>query len=64
MENAVVKITELNGRLLYQTRALGGQAVWNGRDARGHAVATGVYLVLATDNNGKETVATRIVVVK
>lgn len=64
VENALVKITELNGRLLYQTRALGGQAVWNGRDARGQAVATGVYLVLATDNNGKESVATRIVVVK
>jgi len=64
VENAFVKITELNGRLLYQTRALGGQAVWNGRDARGRAVATGVYLVLVTDNNGKESVATRIVVVK
>lgn len=64
VENSMVKITELNGRLLYQTRALGGQAVWNGRDARGHAVATGVYLVLATDNSGKESVATRIVVVK
>ncbi|MFT3678532.1 MAG: two-component regulator propeller domain-containing protein [Chitinophagaceae bacterium] len=64
VENAFVKITELNGRLLYQTRALGGQAIWNGRDARGNAVATGVYLVLATDHTGKESVATRIVVVK
>lgn len=64
VENAFVKITELNGRLLYQTRALGGQAVWNGRDARANAVATGVYLVLVTDQSGKESVATRIVVVK
>jgi hypothetical protein len=30
--NAIVKITELNGRLVYQTRALGGQAVWDGKD--------------------------------
>ena len=36
--NAVVKITELNGRLVYQTRALGGQAVWDGKDYRGRNI--------------------------
>lgn len=62
--NSFVKITELNGRLLYQTKALGGQAVWNGTDYRGNRVSSGVYLVLATDDLGKEKVATRIVFVK
>jgi len=46
--NAVVKITELNGRLVYQTRALGGQAVWDGKDYRGQRISSGVYLVLIT----------------
>lgn len=63
-ENAVVKITELNGRLVYQTRSLGGQAVWNGRDYKGSKVASGVYLVMAADEASGEKVVARIVVVR
>lgn len=62
--NAIVKITELNGRLVYQTRAQGGQAVWNGRDYRGNRVASGVYLVLVSDDAGQEKASTRIVFIK
>jgi hypothetical protein len=32
VNNAIVKITELDGRLVFQTRALGGQAIWNGKE--------------------------------
>lgn len=60
-ENSIVKITELNGRLVYQTRSLGGQAVWNGRDYRGRIISTGVYLVLVSDENNKEQTAGKIV---
>ncbi len=57
-ENAIVKITELNGRLVFQTRALGGQAVWDGRDYKGRKISTGVYLVLvSTDDRSAETVS-------
>lgn len=63
-ENSVVKITETNGRLVYQTRSLGGQAVWNGKDYRGNKAATGVYLVLAVDNGKDEQVVAKIVLVR
>lgn len=62
--NAFVKITELNGRLVYQTQAFGGQAVWNGKDYTGKRASTGVYLILATDQNGTEKVAGKIVFIK
>jgi hypothetical protein len=62
--NAYVKITELNGRLVYQTRALGGQAVWDGKDYTGNRVATGVYLILATDQTGFEKIAGKIIFIK
>jgi ligand-binding sensor domain-containing protein len=62
-ENSIVKITETNGRLVYQGRALGGQASWNGRDYRGNKAASGIYLVLATDENHQEKVVTKIVIV-
>ena len=59
--NSTVKITELNGRLVYQTRSLGGQAVWNGKDGKGRAIATGVYLVLVSDEQQQERAAGKIV---
>jgi len=61
-ENTLIKITELNGRLVYQTRSLGGQAVWNGRDYIGNKIASGVYLVLAKDGKGNENIVTKIVI--
>jgi hypothetical protein len=48
--DAVVKITDINGRLVYETRALGGQAIWDGRDYQGKRVHTGVYLVFSASN--------------
>jgi len=59
--NSFVKITELNGRLVYQTKALGGQAVWNGRDYTGKQIASGIYLVLVTDESRQEHAAGKIV---
>jgi hypothetical protein len=49
-----VKITDINGQLVYETQALGGQAIWDGRDYTGRKAATGVYLVLGTTTKGFE----------
>lgn len=63
-ENSIVKITELNGRLVYQTRSLGGQAVWNGKDYNNQRVSSGVYLVLAKNETGIEKNVGKIVFIK
>lgn len=62
VNNALVKIAEMNGRLVFQTRALGGQAIWNGRNYRNEKVASGIYLVLVRDDNGSEKIATKIAI--
>jgi ligand-binding sensor domain-containing protein len=62
--NAFVKITELNGRLVYQLRANGGQAVWNGKDYKGNVAASGVYLVLVTDETQQDRAAGKIVITR
>jgi hypothetical protein len=67
VRDANVKITDINGRLVYETKALGGQAVWDGRDYNGVRAATGVYLVFSANENtslGKETLVTKIMMVK
>lgn len=48
--DAVVKITNVHGQLVFETRALGGQAIWDGRDFNGRRAPTGVYLVFAVSN--------------
>lgn len=60
VNNAMVKITELDGRLVYQARALGGQANWDGKNYRGQKIASGTYLVLVSEEGGKERTATKI----
>ena len=53
--NAWVKITELDGRLVHQTRSLGGQAVWDGKNYKGERVNSGVYLlIISTQDNSKQ----------
>lgn len=61
-ENALVKITELNGRLIFQTRSLGGQAVWNGKNYNGNKIASGLYLVFIKNDNGEEKLVTKIII--
>ncbi len=62
VENALVKITGLNGQLVYQTRALGGQASWNGRDQNQRKVASGIYLVFVRDTEGAEKAVGKIMI--
>lgn len=46
--DAVVKITDVRGQILFETRSLGGQAIWDGKDLNGQPATTGVYLVFST----------------
>lgn len=46
--DANVKITDISGQLIFETTALGGQAIWDGKDFSGRRASTGVYLVFST----------------
>lgn len=59
-----VKIVDTAGYLINEGTSNGGQYMWNGRNARGEKVASGVYYVLTYDSNGNEGVATKIVVIR
>jgi len=62
--NADVRITEVTGRLVSQMKASGGQAVWDGNDLKGKRVASGVYLVFVSNDDGTSTVVTKILIVR
>ena len=47
-DNSAVKITDVSGKLVYQTMSNGGTATWNGKTLNGNRVTTGVYLIWTT----------------
>lgn len=62
--NAVVKITDISGNLVYETAALGGQAVWDGNSFNGNRVQSGVYLIFCSDEDGNISQVTKLLFVK
>ncbi len=64
VDNADVRITDIDGELVYKTKALGGQAVWSGVDYTGHRPQSGVYLVFVTSADGSQTYTGKIVFMK
>ncbi|MBK7764192.1 MAG: T9SS type A sorting domain-containing protein [Bacteroidetes bacterium] len=61
VENADVRITDVAGQLVYRTKALGGQAVWNGKNYLGQKPHTGVYLVFVSNADGSESKAGKFI---
>ncbi|PLX13875.1 MAG: hypothetical protein C0594_00705 [Marinilabiliales bacterium] len=53
--NSSVKITDISGNLVYETKAEGGQAVWDGNNFDGRRVRSGIYLVFCTNEDGSKT---------
>ncbi len=64
IENSNVRITDINGNIVYQANSTGGQIIWNGKNMYNEKVASGVYLVFATNEDGSESMATKILIVK
>lgn len=62
--NAEVRITDLVGQIMYQTKAFGGQAVWDGRDYTGRKAKTGVYLVFSINEEGTASEPTKLLFIK
>lgn len=64
VDDADVRITDIAGNLVYHTVALGGQAIWYGKNFSGQRVATGVYLVYVTNPDGTSTCMTKLLMAK
>jgi len=58
--DANIKITDIDGNLVFEDFAKGGQASWNGKNKNGDRVSTGVYIVFSTDINGVEKIVSKI----
>ena len=62
VEDALVRITTVDGAFVTQLLAEGGQAVWDCTNINGEKVLPGIYLVFVSTRGGKERYATKILV--
>ncbi len=58
-----VKITDLNGNLIYQTVSNGSIATWDGKDFHGRKVSTGIYFAICANEDGTQNTITKIMVI-
>jgi hypothetical protein len=58
--NASVKITDVSGQVVYQTKSKGGLATWDGNNFQGQRAKTGIYLVYVTNDDGSATCVTKM----
>jgi len=64
-----VKIVDVSGNLVYETNVVegqelqGGKVVWNKTNLAGRKVASGVYIVLLSNDDASETSVTKIAIV-
>jgi len=64
-----VKILDVAGNLVYETNVLegqelqGGKVVWNKKNLAGNPVASGIYIVLLSNEDASETSFTKIAIV-
>lgn len=59
-----VKITDTAGYLINEGVSNGGMYNWNGRNARGEKVSSGIYYILVDDSEGNESIATKVVITR
>lgn len=64
MQSANIKITDIAGNLVYETTATGGSALWNTRNFAGRKVASGVYIVFVSSDDGNEKSVGKIMIIR
>jgi hypothetical protein len=63
VSNVNIKITDVSGNLVYETKADGGQATWSGKNFKGEKARTGVYLVFCSNDDGSKTFVTKLLII-
>ncbi|GGM77001.1 hypothetical protein GCM10010967_05720 [Dyadobacter beijingensis] len=60
---STVKITDLAGRLVFETRSEGGMASWNLNDYTGRRARGGIYMVFVVGADGNERQAGKLAII-
>jgi hypothetical protein len=61
---AVVKITDIEGNLVYETTSEGGTIEWDTTAFGNYKVASGVYMILVSAQDGIETTIKKVMIIR
>jgi hypothetical protein len=57
---ATVKITDVSGKIIYETLSNGGIATWNGKMFNGKRPQTGIYLIFSSNKEDKDSKVSKL----
>lgn len=62
--NSDVRITDVVGNVVFSTKSIGGQAIWDGNKLDGARASSGIYLVFMTNEDGNTSEVSKILFMK
>ncbi|AWH84587.1 ABC transporter substrate-binding protein [Flavobacterium album] len=64
VDKANIKITDIEGNLVYETTSEGGTVLWDTRAFGKYKVATGVYMIFISSEDGTETKVKKVMIIR
>lgn len=64
VSNATVKITDIAGNLVHETKSLGGTVTWNTLSFSGSKVPSGVYMIFITSQDGTLDTVKKVMIIR
>jgi len=64
MDRSVVKITDIEGNLVFETTANGGTVVWDTHALNGKRVSSGVYLMMVSSDDQSNTKVKKLMIIR
>ena len=64
MNKSNVKIADISGNLVHEAISEGGTILWDTKAFGKHEVASGVYMVFVTSDDGVETKVKKVMIVR
>ena len=61
---AIIKITDIEGNLVFEKTAEGGTIEWDTMAFGNYKVASGVYMILISDKNGEQTKVKKVMIIR
>lgn len=62
VDKTIVKITDIYGNMIYETKSEGGTATWNLKDYNGNKALPGIYLIFNVTPDGEEAFVSKVAV--
>ena len=63
-DDANVKITDIEGNLVYETTSEGGTVLWDTKAFGKHKVASGVYMIFIASGDGMQTKVKKVMIIR